>query len=142
MGRSHQSAERVASRPRDHAAHRAGLFLLLTAAATVVMVYARVSAAADQPTLLESMRAIAANKGWYNAAAIARLLSGLTLVAGAWFLWKTWIVRERFGTPVVPYLLATSRVGMPPLVAHVCGPFCVFRAAATALAASSRPPRT
>ncbi len=93
---------------RDSAARNAGLFLLLTAAANVVMVYARISADADQSTLLESMRAIAANKGMYSLSGIARLVSGITLIAAAWFLLRTWIIRERFGTPVVPYLFIAS----------------------------------
>lgn len=95
-------------RPRDPAVRRAGLLLLLTAGATVVMVLARVAADADQPDLLESIRAIAANKAMYSASGAARLVSGLTLIAAAWFLWSTWVVRERFGSPLVPLLLAVS----------------------------------
>ncbi len=95
-------------RPRDPAARRAGLLLLLTAAATVAMVFARVAADADQPDLLESVRAIAANKAMYSASGAARLVSGLTLIAAASFLWSTWVVRERFGSPLVPLLLAVS----------------------------------
>lgn len=95
-------------RPRDPAVRRAGLLLLLTAAATVAMVFARVAADADQPDLLESIRAIAANKAMYSASGAARLVSGLTLITGAWFLWSTWVVRERFGSPLVPILLAVS----------------------------------
>ena len=72
------------------------------------MVYARVAADADQSTLLESMRAIAANKAMYSLSGAARLISGITLIAGAWFLLRTWIIREGFGTPVVPYLFVVS----------------------------------
>lgn len=109
MGGSRQSSvERATSLTRDSAATRAGIFLLLTAVATVVMVYARVSADADQSTLLESLRAIAANKSMYSVSGAARLISGITLIAGAWFLWRTWVIRERFGTPVVPALFAAS----------------------------------
>ena len=82
------------------------------------MVCARVSADADQPDLLESIRAIAANKAMYSVSGAARLISGLTLIAGAWFLWRTWIVRERFGTPIVPLLLAVS--GAFTAVSGVC----------------------
>ena len=82
------------------------------------MVFARVSADADQPDLLESIRAIAANKAMYSVSGAARLISGLTLIAGAWFLWRTWIVRERFGTPIVPLLLAVS--GAFTAVSGVC----------------------
>ena len=44
----------------------------------------------------------------YSVSGAARLISGLTLIAGAWFLWRTWVVRERFGTPAVPVLFAVS----------------------------------
>ncbi len=108
----------TAGRPRDPAVRGAGLLLLLTAAATVVMVFARVSADADQPDLLESIRAIAANKAMYSVSGAARLGSGLTLIAAAWFLWRTWIVRERFGTPIAPLLLAVS--GVFTAVSGVC----------------------
>ena len=84
-----QPMETPTGQPKDSAARRAGLFLLLTAAATVVMVYARVSADADQPTLLESLRAIAASKAMYSLSGAARFISGVTLIAGAWFLLRT-----------------------------------------------------
>ena len=41
----------------------AGLFLLITAVATLVAVVTRVSANADQPTLAESLIVISENKG-------------------------------------------------------------------------------
>ena len=108
MNVSHQTVKSAAGAPRDSAASRAGLLLLLTAAANAVMVYARLAADADQSTLLESMRAIAANKAMYSLNGVARLISGITLIAAAWFLLRTWIIRERFGTPVVPYLFIAS----------------------------------
>lgn len=119
MGGSYQSSvESATSLPKDSSARRAGLFLLLTAAATVVMVYARVSADADQPTLLESLRAIAANKSMYSLSGAARLISGITLIIGTWFLWRTWVIREGFGTPLVPALFAAS--GAFTAVSGVC----------------------
>ena len=116
MDSSNQPMDTTSGRPRDSAARTAGLFLLLTAAATVVMVYARVSADADQDTLLESLRAIATNKAMYSLSGAARLISGITLMAGALYLWRTWIlskaigVREGFGTRFVPILFAASGV--------------------------------
>ena len=118
MDSSRQRMESPAGTPRDPAARRAGLILLLTAAATVVMVYARVAADADQPTLLESLWAIAANKSMYSLSGAARFISGATLIAGAWFLLRTWIVREGFGTPLVPYLFVAS--GAFTAVSGVC----------------------
>ncbi len=96
----------------------------------MVMVFARVSADADRPDLLESIRAIAANKAMYSLSGAARLGSGLTLIVGAWFLWRTWVVRERFGSPSVP-LLAVS--GAFTAVSGVCA----LALAASAPAASA-----
>ena len=110
MESSQQPMGSAGGHPRDSAARNAGLFLLLTAAATIVMVYARVAADADQDTLLESLRAIAANKGMYNLSGAARLVSGVTLIGGAFFLWKTWVIREGFGTRLVPLLFAVSGI--------------------------------
>ena len=103
---------------RDHGARRAGVLLLLTAAATLVMVYARISADADQPTLVESLRAIATNTEMYTVAGVARVLSGIALIAGAWQLWRSSVIREGLGTPLVPYLIVAS--GLLTAVAGVC----------------------
>ena len=92
----------------DCPARRAGWLLILTAAAFVVMVLARVSADADQPSLLESLRMIAENRAVYTTSAVARILSGITLIAAAWYLLRTWIMRQRLATPWVPYLLGAS----------------------------------
>ena len=86
----------------------AGILLLLTAAITVVMVFARVAADADHPSLHNTMVAIAKNRAMYNLSGAARVLSALTLMAAAWYLLKTWIIRERLGTPLVPYLFLAS----------------------------------
>ena len=94
----------------DLAARRAGLFLIATAVVSVLMVFARVAADADQPTLLESLGAIAQNRAIYAGSATARILSGITLLVGAWFLLRTWIIHRRLATLLVPYLLAISGV--------------------------------
>ena len=107
---SHPPLEGAAHRPRDHAARMAGIFLLLTAAATVVMVFARISADADQPTLAESLFAIANNRAMYGVSGAARILSGVTLMAAAWYLLRTWIIRERLATPLVPALFLVSGI--------------------------------
>ena len=90
------------------AARRAGWLLLATAAATAVAVFGRVAAGADLPTLAESLAAIARRRGLYGAGGAARLVSGITLFAGAWYLWHTRIMRRRFGTLMVPVFLAVS----------------------------------
>ena len=93
------------------------------------MVFARVTADADQPTLLESLRAIAENRAMYATSAVARIASGITLIAAAWFLLKTWIIRLRLATPVVPHVLGAS--GAVTALSGVC---------ALALVLSRRPP--
>ena len=96
------------SPPPDGFARAAGKLLLLAAGATAVMVITRISADADQPTLYESMRAIADSKPMYAASGVARFASGVALIAAAWALSRTWVIRRRFGTPVVPGLFAAS----------------------------------
>ncbi len=86
----------------------AGAFLILTALATAAAVFGRVAADADQPTFAQSMDVIASNSGLYGLGGAARLISGVALIAGAWLLMNTWIIRERLGTPLVPALLAAS----------------------------------
>ncbi|MCY4653040.1 MAG: hypothetical protein OXC95_07735 [Dehalococcoidia bacterium] len=116
-------------RGRDPAARMAGGLLLLTALATLIAVIGRVSADADQPTLAESLTAISLNSELYGLGGAARFLSGITLIAGALFLTKTWIIRERLGTPLVPFLFVAS--GVFTVISGAC---------AVALAASISPP--
>ncbi len=115
-------------RPPAPAARRAGVLLVLTALGTVVAVAGRVVTDADHVTLVESMSAISESRALYGAGGVGRLLSGVTLVAAAWFLWRTWIIQERLGTPLVPGLFAASG-----LFTAASGAFAV----ALALAASS-----
>ena len=106
------------ARQPDSAARTAGLLLLATALATVVAVVGRVAADADQDTFEHSMTYIAVNSGLYGLGGAARAVSGVTLIAGAWFLLRTWIIRERLGTPLVPALFVVS--GLFTLVSGVC----------------------
>ncbi len=108
----------MTGRPTDSAARKAGAFLLLTAAATIVSVVARLSADADQSTLAESLSAISESRGLYGVGGAARLVSGITLIAGAWFLLRVWTIRERLGTPLVPALFGAS--GISTALSGVC----------------------
>ena len=74
------------------------------------MVVTRVSADVDQPTLWASLIAIALNRAMYGLSGAARLLSGVTLMAAAWYLLQTWIIRERLATPLVPALFVVSGI--------------------------------
>ena len=99
-----------ATAPRDDSARIAGVFLLASGAATVAMVVTRVAADADQSTMADSLSAVADDRAMYAASAAARCISGITLIVAAWLLTRTWIIRSRLGTPLVPYLLGFSGV--------------------------------
>ena len=103
------SAE-IAEHGPDRSARMGGGLLLLTAAATAAMVFTRLTADADQDTLLESLRAVEENRALYGISGVARLLSGMALFAAAWLLLRTWIIRNRWASPVVPYLFTLSGV--------------------------------
>ena len=92
----------------DRMARLAGILLLTTAVLTLVMVYARVSADADQVTMPESLQAMADNSGMLGLSGLMRLLSGLTFTAAGLLLLRTWIIRQRWATPLVPYLFVFS----------------------------------
>ncbi len=94
----------------DRMARWGGTLLLATALVTAVMVYARVASGTDQATMLESLRAVAENRELYALFGGARLVSGLTLLAAGWLLLRTWIIRDRWATPWVPYLFIASGV--------------------------------
>ena len=102
----------------DSAARIAGRLLLVTAIVTVVAVVGRVAADADQDTFEHSMTYIAVNSGLYGLGGAARAVSGVTLVAASWFLLRTWIIRERLGSPIVPALFVVS--GLFTLLSGVC----------------------
>ena len=74
------------------------------------MVFTRVAADADQDTLLESLRAVDENRAVYGISGVAQLLSGFVFFIAAWFLLRTWIIRDRWASPLVPYLFALSAV--------------------------------
>ena len=86
----------------------AGGFLILTALITAVMAWARVSSEADLPTITQTLNAIRLNAETYGLSGAARFASGLTLMAAAWCLGKTWIIEQRLGSPTVPRLLGVS----------------------------------
>ena len=104
------SSTAIGDYPPDSSARMGGAFLLLTAAATAVMVFTRVAADADQDTLLETLRAVDENRALYGVSGVGRLLSGLALFVATWLLLRTWIIRDRRATPTVPYLFSLSAV--------------------------------
>lgn len=92
----------------DAMARWGGGLLLITAVVTAVMVYARVASNTDLATIAESLRAIGESQGLYTLFGVARLVSGVTLLIAGWFLSRTWIIRDRWATPWVPYLFMLS----------------------------------
>ncbi len=104
--------------PRDPAARTAGWLLLVTAIATVGAVIGRVSAT-DLTAVTQSLAAIGANPEEFGIGGAARFISGLTLLAGACFLLRTWIMRQRLGSRPVPVLLGIS--GVATALSGACG---------------------
>ena len=74
------------------------------------MVATRVAADVDEPTMAESLRAIPDSRTLFSLAAVARLVSGVTLVAAAWYLLRARSTPESWTTAPVPYLLGLSGV--------------------------------
>ena len=102
------SQGRFAREAVGSAARRAGILLVLTAVATVVAVVGRLSADADQPALVDSLAAVAGNAWRYGAGGAGRLVSGLTLIAAAWYLPRIPPGGPRFATPVAAGMLSAS----------------------------------
>ena len=102
----------------DSAARTAGFALIAAALMTAVAVAGRVAADADQPTLEESLAAIADSWRLYAVGGAGRILSGLALIAAAWMLLRTWIIREKRASAIVPILLGAS--GALTLISGVC----------------------
>ena len=95
---------------RDSSAPLAGLFLIITAIVTLIAVVARVAANTDQPTLPESLAAIADSRVLYGVGGAARFISGVTLLLAAWFLMRSWLTRQRHENPLVSAFFALSGV--------------------------------
>ena len=90
------------------AARIAGLFLIFTALVTLVAVAGRVVADADRDTVQETLAAIADSRLPYALSGAGRLASGVTLAVAALYLYRTWIIRERSVTSIVPGIIALS----------------------------------
>ena len=96
----------------------AGLFLLLTAVATAIMVPTRLMADADQPTLLATLQAIDDNTLPYAYSAVARIFSGVFLLVAAGLLRS---VTVPYGpVPARLAITALSLSGVVTIVSGVC----------------------
>ena len=96
----------------------AGALLLLTAVATAVMVPTRLMADADQPTLLATLQAIDANSLPYTYSAIARILSGVFLLAAAGMMRS--VTTPYHPAPARLAMTALSLSGVVTIVSGVC----------------------
>lgn len=134
MPKPRDASNTVPDQPGDSNARNAGLLLNATAVITLVAVAARVMADADQPTLVESLAAIAESRFAYGLGSAARLLSGITLMGGAWLLLATWIIRQRMATPWVPWLFGAS--GVITGISGICAVVLAVTATNAAEAAS------
>lgn len=85
-----------------------GWLFLLSALATASSALFRLAADADQPTDVQLVEAVSQNSWLYGAGGAARCLAGIALMAGAWCLLRTWIIRNRQGSPLVPGLFGVS----------------------------------
>ena len=107
----------MASRP-ESAARTAGRLLLLSATATALMVAARVAADADQPTLTQSLQAIADSRPVYALHSAGRLIAGLTLLASAWYILHSPIAQAHPFGQLTAYLLGAS--GLITTISAAC----------------------
>ena len=109
-----QTVENAEKQPppvdRDSSVPLAGLFLILTAIATLIAVVTRVSANADQPTLAETLSAIADNRILYGAGGAARLVSGVTLLVVGVLLMRSWLTRQGYESRLGSSFFAMSGV--------------------------------
>ncbi|MCY4560485.1 MAG: hypothetical protein OXF79_29800 [Chloroflexi bacterium] len=96
----------------------AGVFLLLTALATAIMVPTRIMADADQPTLRLSLEAIDENTLAYIYSAVARIASGIFLVVAAGLLRS--VTTPWFSAPAKLATTALSLSGVITVVSGVC----------------------
>ena len=126
MFTAEDTANRALGGSPDRMARWGGAMLLLTAAVTAVMVYARMASDADQGTLLESLRSVAEHREMYGLFSAARVASGVTFMVAGWFLLRTWIIRDRWATAAVPYLFVLSGIGTA--VSGVCAAVIAFQA--------------
>ena len=96
----------------------AGIFLLLTAVATAIMVPTRLMADADQPTLHLTLQAIDDNTLAYTYSAVARIASGIFLVVAAGLLRS--VTTPYRPAPARLAVAALSLSGVITVVSGVC----------------------
>ena len=89
---------------------KVGALLILAAVATLVAVAGRLAADADQPTLAESLNAIAESRLEYSLGWFARIVSGGALAAAACVLWKRMSGTEGGALKLVVVMFAVSGV--------------------------------
>ena len=105
------STDRPATEPALFAPIRkAGILLLLTAAASAAMAMLRVVGDTDQATLIESLRAIAEEQLAYGGGGAARFASGVTLLAATLSLTRIGVTVGGLNVSFLLYLFAASGI--------------------------------
>ena len=105
------STDRPATDPALFAPiRRAGVLLLLTAAASAAMAMLRVTGDTDQPTLVESLRAIAEERIAYGGGGAVRFVSGVTLLAAALSLSRIGAIVDGLNVSFLLYPFAASGI--------------------------------
>ena len=85
-----------------------GILTVVTAAAIIIAVFARVAAGGDGDTLRESLQAIAANRAPYSVYGALTLLSGATMIGAAWFIASASAFRPLTARPIVPIIFGIA----------------------------------
>ena len=85
-----------------------GILTVITAAAIIVGVFARVAAGGDADTLRESLQAIAANRAPYSIYGALTLLSGIAMMGAAWLIASASAFRALTSLPIVPLIFGVA----------------------------------
>ena len=85
-----------------------GILTIITAAAIIIAVFARVAAGGDGDTLGESLQAIAANRAPYSVYGALTLLSGATMIGAAWFIASAAAFRPLTARPTLPIIFGIA----------------------------------
>ncbi len=91
------------------AARGSGILTVITAAAIIVGLFARVAAGADgHETMRETMQAIADNRAPYAIYGALTLLSGIAMMGAAWLIASAAAFRALTALPIVPLIFGVA----------------------------------
>lgn len=91
------------------AARGSGILTVITAAAIIVGLFARVAAGADgHESLRETLQAIADNRAPYSIYGALTLLSGVAMIGAAWLIASAAAFRALTSLPIVPLIFGVA----------------------------------